>query len=218
MKLKEFSYRFAKEILENTTYKIVYDELISICKNTPLPVFKGKSKNQKSLDVVQQIINTYFFLVFKNKGWEPEPLATPEDKQDSLRSDFRKTFHFENKDPLTVQIEVEMGNAASSYRNYFKFQLSFSYNLTNICILILPCDNLSKRIDSGLASFEKTVREIPSAQLSVTVPILVIGLDDTDVEEFNLNNLLVDLDILKGSKTENKIEHEKIVQSYIDKL
>lgn len=49
--------------------------------------------------------------------------------------------------------------------------------MTDICILIVPSNAFCKRIDTGVSNFEKTVREIPSAKLSITVPILVIGLD-----------------------------------------
>ena len=41
-------------------------------------------------------------------GWESEPLATPGDNEDALRSDFRKTFKNMGGEDVTVQIEVEM--------------------------------------------------------------------------------------------------------------
>lgn len=212
MIVKEYSYRFAKEILEHPHYRDIYDDLILICKNAPTPLYNGKSSKQTKLDVIQQIINTYFKIVFQNKGWDSEPLITPQHIGDSLRGDFRKTFN--NADiELTIQIEVEMGNTASSHRNYFKFQLSFSYNLTSICVLILPCDSLAKRIDSGLASFEKTCREISSAKLSITVPILVIGLNQDDETSWKVND--IPLPLLKGSKKNDRIQHEDIVRSYI---
>jgi len=218
MKIKQFSYRYAQEILEHPKYKDAYEEILKICEGCPLPVFKDKSKKQKNLDVIQQIINTYFKLIFSHYGWESEPLATPEDHEDSLRSDFRKVFKSKEGESITIQVEVEMGNIASSYRNYFKFQLSYSYDLTNICLLILPCDKLSKRIDSGVASFEKTVREIPSAKLSITVPTLVIGLDDDGVNPIDLKTYTSDLNVLKGATNAFKVEHEKVVAEIIEFL
>ena len=218
MKIKKFSYRYAQEILEHPKYKDAYEEILKICEGCPVPVYKGKSSKQKNLDVVQQIINTYFKLIFLHHGWELEPLATPENHEDSLRSDFRKIFTSKIGEKLTIQVEVEMGNIASSYRNYFKFQLSYSYDLTNICLLILPCDKLSKRIDSGVASYEKTVREIPSAKLSITVPTLIIGLDDEGSVEIDLKKYTTDLNILKGSTIGLKREHEKIVAEIIETI
>ena len=216
MNIKTFSYRYAQEVLEHECCKDALDEIIDICSKCPLPLFKNKSNSQPKLDIVQQIINTYFKIVFENYNWEAEPLATPENNKDSLRSDFRKVFKKkitrDDKDNFTLQIEVEMGNIASSYRNYFKFQLSYSYKLTDIAILILPCDSLSKRIDSGVASYEKTVREIPSADLSITVPILVIGLDDNDTKEIDVSTYTTDMDVIKGKERKYKEKHIELVK------
>ena len=214
MQVKIFSYRYAEEILQHPNYKEVYKEIIEICEMCPLPVYKNKSKSQPSLDVVQQIINTYFKIAFSQRDWEEEPLVTPESLDDSLRGDFRKEFSKDQKN-ISVQIEVEMGNIASSYRNYFKFQLSYAHKLADIAVLILPCDALSKRVDSGVASYEKTVREIPSAALSITVPILVIGLDDEGVKEIDIKNLEKDLDIVKGQKNRYKSEHIQLVKKLV---
>ncbi len=220
MNVKTFSYRFAQEILEHPKYKSILDELIKVCEECPLPVYQGKSQRQAKKDVVQQLMNTYFKLRFTSLGWEAEPLATPVDNADALRSDFRKQFidNITGEIIATVQIEVEFGNVASSYRNYFKFQLSFSYGLTDICILIVPSQHLSVRIDSGVSNFEKTIREIPSAALSVTVPILVIGLFDNDVSEWNVKQVTTDLKILKGDSKETYPLHCDIVAQYINQL
>lgn len=219
MNIKTFSYRYSQEVLEHPCCKKALDEILQICAKCPLPVYKNKSKSQPKLDVVQQIINTYFKIAFEINGWESEPLVTPDNNDDSLRGDFRKSFKKEvskdGNENIILQVEVEMGNIASSYRNYFKFQLSYSYKLTDLAILILPCDRLSKRIDSGVASFEKTVREIPSADLSITVPILVIGLDDADVEEIDISKITNDMEVIKGSKNSYKKKHIDLVKSIL---
>ena len=216
MNIETFSYRYSKEILEHECCKEALDEIIEICSNCPLPVYKNKSQSQPKLDVVQQIINTYFSLAFKNKRWECEPYVTPDEFADSLRGDYRKSFvkqgSDDNNESFTLQIEVEMGNSASSYRNYFKFQLSYAHKMADIAILILPCDKLSKRIDSGVASFEKTKREIPSADLSITVPTLVIGLSDEDVTEINIRNFTTDIEVVKGQKKTYKDRHIDLVK------
>ncbi len=216
MNIETFSYRYSQEILEHKCCKEALDEIIEICSKCPLPVYKGKSKSQPKLDVVQQIINTYFSLAFKNKRWECEPYVTPDEFADSLRGDYRKSFvkqgSDDNNESFTLQIEVEMGNSASSYRNYFKFQLSYAHKMADIAILILPCDKLSKRIDSGVASFEKTKREIPSADLSITVPTLVIGLSDEDVTEINIRNFTTDIEVVKGQKKTYKDRHIDLVK------
>lgn len=220
MNVRTFSYRFAEEILQHPRYALVYDELLRVCRECPLPVYPGKSQNQPNKDVVQQVMNSFFFKRFESLSWETEPAATPGENEDELRSDFRKTF----VDPetgevlLTVQIEVEFGNVASSYRNYFKFQLSYSYSLADICVLIVPSQHLSVRIDSGVSNFEKTCREIPSAKLSITVPTLVIGLFDDGVTAWDLRNVTTNLNVLKNANKAVAEEHFAVIQSYIDVL
>src|SRR4051794_8604805 len=113
MKVKTYSYRFAEEILQHPQFIDAYNELLMVCRDCPVPLYKGKSENQKKLEVIQQIMNTYFLLRFKNLGWEPEPFATPDTSEDSLRSDFRKSFvNIKTGEivSLTIQIEVEFGN------------------------------------------------------------------------------------------------------------
>lgn len=223
MNVRTYSYRFADEILSAPGYSDIRDEILNICYGCPIPVYPGKSARQPRKEVVQQIMNTYFRLQFKAYGWDVEPLATPEDYEDALRADFRRTFYFRDREPITAQIEVEFGNVASSYRNYFKFQLSFSYAMTDICILIVPSYDLANRIDSGVSYFEKAIREIPQAKLSVTVPIYVIGLFDVDDDynrlgEWNIRNQGVALEVAQNKTRLVRDEHEALVQEYIDWL
>ena len=219
MQIKTFSYRFAEEILQHQRYKFAYDELIQVCRDCPIPIYPDKSAKQKNKDVIQQLMNSYFLKQFENLGWETEPLATPDNYEDALRSDFRKTFFDEKNNKLiTIQIEVEFGNVASSYRNYFKFQLSFANALTDICILIVPSQHLSVRIDSGVSNFEKACREIPSAKLSLTVPVLVIGLFEDVESEWNVKEIEKNLKILKGSSKNIMEQHYNIVNESIKNI
>lgn len=224
MIVKTFSYRYAEEILQHPKYVEAYNELIEICRNCPLPVFKGKSERQTSKDVVQQLMNTYFLEVMKIKGWKPEPYVSPDTTGDALRADFRKTFiRGMEDDKLTIQVEVEFGNIASSYRNYFKFQLSYSYGLTDICVIVVPSWHLSNRIDSGVASFEKVLREIPSAMLSITVPILVVGLFDLDddgkeVDSWDVKADCESLQIIQNKNKKFSEEHRNLVLGYLSRI
>lgn len=222
MRIETFSYRFADDILLSPRFIGVRDELLQVCQECPIPIYSGKSQRQPSKDVVQQVMNTYFRLRFRSLGWEEEPLATPTDYEDALRADFRKTFG-EGYNKITLQIEVEFGNVASSYRNYFKFQLSFSYDLTDICVLIVPSAEYAKRIDSGVANYEKAIREIPQAKLSVTVPTLVIGLfdkaeDGTSLPIWDIRAEGVSLDVAQNRDRTVAEAHDDLVKSYIDSL
>lgn len=101
-------------------------------------------------------------------------------------------------------------------------------------MLILPTGKLADRIDSGVANFEKIRRELPSALLSVTLPILAIGLDedpeniwDLSKERKAIEQLLNTkksvrlskkdvLKVLKNSAKKYSIAHQQLVQSRID--
>ena len=217
MNIKKYSFRYAEEILSNPKYKSVLSEILSICQNCPLPYYPNKSTKQPKLDIVQQIINTYFLVAFVKLGWKDEPYASPSEFKDALRSDFRKTFVLDYNEKLTVQVEVEMGNAASSYRNYFKIQLSYANDLTNIGLVIVPCSTLGTRIDSGVANFEKCVREIPSAKLSLTVPIFVIGLDDVDSELWDLRKITKNIKEYSANSKKAEKKRKELIEEYLNK-
>ena len=102
MNIETFSYRYSQEVLEHECCKEALDEIIEICSNCPLPVYKNKSTSQPKLDVVQQIINTYFSLAFENRRWESEPLVTPGEFTDSLRGTLERLL--QNRAQTTTMI------------------------------------------------------------------------------------------------------------------
>ena len=63
------------------------------------------------------------------------------------------------------------------YSDIFKFQTAYSHNLIQAAISIVPMGKLGRRIDSNVAHFERALRELPSAELSITLPILLIGIE-----------------------------------------
>ena len=87
--------------------------------------------------------------------------------------------------------------------------------------IVVPSARLANRIDSGVANFEKVKREIPSAKLSITVPILVIGLFDIDENRYSvpiwdIKEEKVDIKIAKNISREYNEEHHKLVKEYIN--
>lgn len=171
MNYKVYSYRFAEEILEHKQYNKLLSEILETIKNCPLYIYPNKSKNNKSLDVVQQILNAYFDVKFhKDKGWEYHPLAT-DIKDSNLKADFRKSYN-----NLKIHVEVQFGNMARWYSDIFKFQTAYSTDLIDLGICIVPLDSLAKRIDSNVTNYERVLRELPAADMSITHPILIIGI------------------------------------------
>jgi len=173
VKLHFHSYRYAREILEHPTNKSAWKEICGIVKTAPLFVFPGKSDKNKRLEIVQQLMNTYFDRRFvTDHRWDHHPLAT-KIKDSGLSADFRKRFP-----KITIQAEVQFGNMSRWYADIFKFQTAYSQGLIQLGLCVVPMQSMGLRIDSNVAHFERITKELPSADLSITLPILVIGLEE----------------------------------------
>jgi len=179
MDFEIFSYRYAEEIIEHPHYSIAIDEISQIIRDCPLFNWPGKSKSNTRLDVVQQLLNAYFDVKFSCvHGWDYHPNAT-NIPNSSLKADFRKTFN-----NLTIQSEVQFGNMSRWYSDVFKFQTAYSQEMIQMGLCIVPYNELGRRIDSNITNYERCRRELPSADLSITLPILLIGIkqdEDTHV-------------------------------------
>jgi hypothetical protein len=201
MRLEIYSYRFAAEILQHPKHRAIWDQIIGVCQRAPLFIWPGKSKNNASLDVVQQLMNAYFDRrLCIDSDWSHHPLAT-RIAESGLRSDFRKQF-----DDVAVQVEVQFGNMARWYSDVFKFQTAYSQELSQIAISIVPTAALGRRIDSNIAHFERALRELPSAELSITLPILLIGMEpdsDTSILDVSSSQFSAVGDITGRGRSDN---------------
>ncbi|MCC6467919.1 MAG: hypothetical protein IT563_06325 [Alphaproteobacteria bacterium] len=174
MKLHFFSYRYAQEILQHQNNVAAWQEIEGILSNAPIFIYPGKSKNPR-LQIVQQLMNTYFDRRFAvDSGWQFHPLATDIVKS-GLAADFRKNFG-----SITVQAEIQFGNMARWYSDIFKFQAAYSRSLIQCGLCVVPMGTMARMTDSNVAHYERVVRELPSAELSITLPILVVGLEPDD--------------------------------------
>jgi hypothetical protein len=119
------------------------------------------------------VLNTYFDRrLAVEKGWDYHPLATNIEGS-NLKADFRKRFG-----DLGIQIEVQFGNMARWYSDIFKFQAGYSAETINLGISVVPMYSLAKKIDQNVVNWERAKRELPSAKLSITLPIALIGIED----------------------------------------
>ena len=172
MKLHIYSYRYALEILQHPNNSTAWNEIEAILSQAPVFLYPGKSKRNKRLEVVQQLMNTYFDRRFAiDYGWTYHPLATGI-LDSRLAADFRKNFG-----KVTIQAEIQFGNMARWYSDVFKLQAAYSRSLIHAGLCVVPTRNMATRIDSNVAHYERAVRELPAAELSITLPILLIGLE-----------------------------------------
>lgn len=210
MRVESQSYRFAREIAEHPNFMNAWDEIYTILATAPLFIYPGKSRKNRRLDVVQQVMNAYFDRKFViDHHWTFHPLATR--IQDSgLKADLRKTFG-----AVTIQAEIQFGNMSRWYSDIFKFQTAYSQGLVQMGLSIVPMAELARRIDSNVVNFERTWRELPSAELSITLPIILVGLNSdehtrvVDISECRFEGIN---EITGRGKAENKW---RIVNGYL---
>ena len=113
-------------------------------------------------------MNRWVEAEFENSGWEVHPLII---EGSNLEADFRKD---------RVQVEVQFGNMARWTYDVFKFQVCYSQDSVDVGILAVPMAWFCPYINSNVAQYERIVRELPHAKLSLTLPILVVGLEPED--------------------------------------
>jgi hypothetical protein len=196
------SYRFSQEIIEHPNYQVALTEITNVVSECPLFTYPNKSSSNRRLDIVQQLFNTFFDRRLAcDLGWQYHPSAT-NIPDSGLAADYRKEFN-----GLRIQAEVQFGNMARWYSDIYKFQTAYSQDLIDMGLSIVPCSEIARRMDSNVANYERCIREIPSAKLSITLPILLIGLktgEHSPVVDVSLSNFKTIKLITGKGNVENK--------------
>jgi len=89
------------------------------------PEFNNESNGGKALRH-QRAYNKAFEQEFVTLEWEQQPLLLQNPR---LIGDFRKNLVF---------IEIQFGNSATLYRDYYKFQYGHANGLLSLAVLIVP--------------------------------------------------------------------------------
>ncbi len=115
----------------------------------------------------QTAYNKAFEIEFKKYEWNTRPLLHDNPK---LIGDFKKNDIF---------IEIQFGNSATLYRDYYKFHFGLTHNLLSLAVLIIPTSPklfFPTRPDSvsNMAEFDLAYKYFKL--LPIPVPILLIGL------------------------------------------
>ena len=104
---------------------------------------------------------------FKKIGWEFQPKLYDNPR---LIGDFQKNDVF---------VEVQFGNSATLYRDYYKFHYGLTHSLLSLAVLIVPTNPsefFPTRIPSVSNMAEYRLAEKYFKLLPIPVPILLIGL------------------------------------------
>ncbi len=100
-------------------------------------------------------------------GWEKKPMLSDKPR---LIGDFRKNLVF---------VEVQFGNSATLYRDFYKFQYGLEKKLLSLSVLIVPINPRKffptrPRSISNMAEYDLALRYFEV--LPIKVPTMVIGL------------------------------------------
>jgi hypothetical protein len=115
----------------------------------------------------QQGYNKAFEAEFTKRGWKPHPLLL---SQPRLIGDAQKNDVF---------VEVQFGNSATLYRDYYKFHYGLTHSLLALAVLIVPTN--PQRFFPTRPSSVRNLAEFDLAHryyrlLPIPVPILLVGL------------------------------------------
>ena len=195
-----WAHRFGDKILQNSKE---YAEIISGLESIPVPICEGFKR--KPFDVKQGLLNSMIDYVFKEQGWESQPyIDTRFNRQSSQRGDFAKV----TEDKIKVFVEVEFGNVASSFRDFYKFNLAYSLDTYDCGVFILPEKKLSRRIDT-IQNFEGAKRLIKEARNFINLPLIIIGVGID--KELDLLSIVNDVNYWKTYKED---DFNKIIQNH----
>jgi len=115
----------------------------------------------------QKGYNKAFEAEFLKLDWKSQPLLY---KKPRLIGDFQKNDIF---------VEIQFGNSAALYRDYYKFHYGLTHNLLSLAVLIVPTNPKSffptrPASVNNMAEFELAYKYFKL--LPIPVPILLVGL------------------------------------------
>ena len=165
MKYKE-KYFHCGDFLQNSLKSQIDEVYQSVSNIRWEPDFNFESKNGNIL-LHQRAYNKAFEQGFSKYAWEQQPLLLQSPR---LIGDFRKDLVF---------VEIQFGNSATLYRDYYKFQYGHANGLLSLAVLIVPT-NPAKFFPTrpssviNMAEFKLANRYLTI--LPIRVPVLLIGL------------------------------------------
>lgn len=98
---------------------------------------------------------------------EPEPTEVGKDTYYTKR----------DSDPPLFVGEIQFGNWALAYRDFFKVLKANVQNSIDCLIYIVPTGSLENLLSDGIVTFDKTVKILEEFAKVISVPVWLIGID-----------------------------------------
>lgn len=163
MKFKESHFFCSPRLLQNVDeIKEIYSCVDSIQWEPEFEIVFNGSRFRH-----QTAYNKAFETEFSKYNWDKQPKLYENPK---LIGDFQKNDVF---------VEIQFGNSASIYRDYYKFHFGLANNLLSLAVLIVPTNPKQffptrPKSVSNMAEFDLAYRYFKL--LPIPVPILLLGL------------------------------------------
>ena len=165
MWLRNFSYRFAEQVLNSKL--VLKQEIETILTSSDIDM------HSLSRPEFNRVLREKFI----SEGWEDQPRVFDELVDPSAKMDFLKD---------RVGIEVGFGHSSFIGIDLLKFQVASYSGLDRIDVgvYVVTTLNFQKQMNKlysqkwdGSLSYEKVIRYLPHFKSAIQVPIYVIGID-----------------------------------------
>ena len=163
MKFKQEFFFCSPRLLQNVDeIQEIYSCILSVKWKSEFNIeIEGKTFKH------QAAYNKALRLEFSKYSWESQPKLCDNPR---LIGDFQKNDVF---------VEIQFGNSATLYRDYYKFHYGLTHNLLSLAVLIVPTspqEFFPRRANSvrNMAEFDFANRYF--RLLPIPTPILLIGL------------------------------------------
>jgi len=165
----EYSHMGGLELLKvNKPY--LYQEILTIFKTTeiPEPIKESREKTMKGKMVWSgPAFNKPLSESFKRLGWDKKRYDLGNNR--SIEIDFVKE---------RVGLEIQFGKYSFVDTDFSKFEIFYYQNLIDLCVEIVPSQNLKKKMYSGVPDFIQVLSRIKAkGRNNPAVPIWIIGVN-----------------------------------------
>ena len=171
MKYREKQYHCSDYLLKTFTTELTI--IRSAISSIPWAESFNITVERKSYQH-QTAYNKAFDIEFSSREWELQPLLRSNPK---LIGDYRKHLVF---------VEVQFGNSATLYRDYYKFQYGHANGLLSLAVLIVPTtpkEFFPTRPASVGNMAEYKIADNYLSVLPINVPTILFGLQPENGEQ-----------------------------------
>lgn len=152
--VEEYSHRHGLEIIEG---KGLNNEVRALADISEIGMARGNAGQ----------INTAVKKLLSDAGWALGP---------RVHADFRLDINGMKK---RVGLTVQTGNIIRAFYDLMKFEVMYKNSRIDASVLIVPTSGAARALGSNIANFTRVTNELELFQTIITVPCLVLGIDET---------------------------------------